>query len=217
MGQKMPDSTSEGPRLLKWAIGQFAKPRGFFGRIVGIILANRGSNVRRNRWTVGLLALAPRDRVLEIGSGPGVALKACLKRLKEGAAVGVDHSDVMIAAARRRNARAVRQKRLKLVQGTIDTLPPDEPPFDKIFSINVIQFLADKRGFITACARHLSPNGVLATAFQPRGVKPTREDAIAMAKALAALKSAAGLKDVRTEILEMKPIPAICVLAKKVV
>jgi 2-polyprenyl-3-methyl-5-hydroxy-6-metoxy-1,4-benzoquinol methylase len=121
----------------------------------------------------------------------------------------------MIAQARRRNAKAVRRKRLKLIVGTIDDLPASEPPFDRIFFINVIQFVPDKEWFIRACAKRLAPDGVLATTFQPRGTKPKREAALAMAHTLAELVAEAGLTAVRTEILELKPVPAVCVLGRK--
>ena len=52
--------------------------------------------------------------------------KACLKHLERGSAVGLDHSDVMIDQARRRNASAVEMKRLRLIAGAIDDLPMDE-------------------------------------------------------------------------------------------
>jgi SAM-dependent methyltransferase len=201
-------------------VGQFAKPHGLLGRLIGFILANRPSNVRRGQWTVDLLALSHCHRVLEVGCGPGVALKACLKILHYqiltggGEAVGVDHSDVMINQARRRNSQAVRSKRLKLISGTIDNVPADESPFDRIFSINMIQFTPDKQAFIASCVKRLAPNGVLATTFQPR-VKPTREAALAMAGTLTELKGKAGLTRIRTEMLEMQPAPAICVLAQK--
>ncbi len=193
---------------------QFSKPTGLIGRLVGWIFANRASNVRRSNWTVELLKLAPRDRVLEVGCGPGIALKACLKTVTDGTVVGLDHSDVMIAQARGRNLRAVRKKRLRLVLGTLAELPHDEPPFDKIFSINVIQFV-DKAAFIAESVKHLSRDGILATSFQPRGGKPTREQALEMGKTLETLFTSAGLTEVRTELLELKPVPAICVLGRK--
>lgn len=201
--------------LVGRVIGQFAKPRGTFGRLVGFVLANRASNIRRGRWTIALLGLSPDDRVLEIGCGPGVALVTCVALAKDGAVVGLDHSDVMIEQARRRNAKAVRRKRLKLVRGTIEDLPANEPPFDRIFAINVIQFIADKDAFIVACAARLAPRGVFAITFQPRGTRPTREAAIEMAKLVSALMAKAGLTDIRTELLEMKTVPAICVLGKR--
>lgn len=195
-------------------VSQFAKPAGIFGRIVGVILANRSSNIRRSRWTVDLLELSPQDRVLEMACGPGVALEVCLKRLEHGTAVGVDHSDVMIDQARRRNARAIEMERLRLIVGTIDDLSDDER-FDRIFSANLIQFIADKPAFLAACMKRLAPNGVLATTFQPRGRKPTREAAFTMATKLAETMASLGFVDLRTEVLEMNPVPAICVLGRK--
>jgi ubiquinone/menaquinone biosynthesis C-methylase UbiE len=193
---------------------QFGKPTGLLGRIVGWIFANRASNIQRSKWTVEQLKLALHERVLEVGCGPGVALKGCLERVTEGTVVGLDHSDVMIAQARSRNSKAVRKKRLRLIVGTMADLPADEPPFDKIFSINVIQF-ADKAAFVAESVGHLSPGGTLATSYQPRGGKPTREQAAEMSKTLEALFTKNGLTEVKTEWLELKPIPAICVLGSK--
>lgn len=201
-------------QLIKAVVSQFAEPRGIFGSIVGFILAHRSSNVRRGRWTVDLLTLSPSDRVLEVGCGPGVALKVCLERLKDGAVVGIDHSDVMIEQAHRRNASAIRDKRLKLIAGILENLPANETHFDRIFSINVIQFIDDKQAFIDECVKRLAPNGVLATTFQPRGTKPTREAAFAMARAVTELMAHAAFTDLHAEILEMSPVPAICVLGR---
>jgi len=49
---------------------QFHKPTRFLGRVAGWIMANRPSNIERNRWTVDLLNVQPSDHVLEIGFGP---------------------------------------------------------------------------------------------------------------------------------------------------
>jgi SAM-dependent methyltransferase len=209
------DKVAESNALVRAVISQFARPRGVLGPIVGWILANRSSNIRRGIWTIEQLKLSPRDRVLEIGCGPGIAVKACLERVQDGFVVGLDHSDVMIAQSARRNRRALKGKRLKLIAGTLADLPAGEPPFDRIFSINLIQFMADKRAFATDCVGRLAPNGVFATTFQPRGVKPTREAAVQRAGLIDDLLRTSGMSDVRTEFLELKPVPAICVLGRK--
>ncbi len=66
--------------LRKTIVGQFKNPHGYLGRIAGWIMANRRSNRERNDWTVDLLNIRSRDRVIEIGCGPGLALAACLER-----------------------------------------------------------------------------------------------------------------------------------------
>lgn len=190
-------------------VSQFQRPRGLLGRVVGWILSGRGSNLRRNRWTVDLLAPADGERVLEIGCGPGVALELCLARAGVRA-VGVDHSGLMIAQAAKRNARAVKDGRLRLVEGTIDVQFADAP-FDRMFSINVIQFV-DRPAFVARAKVLLKPGGVMATTYQPRHAKATRADALKMAAELADLMTAAGFTGVRVEELELKPVSAVCVL-----
>jgi ubiquinone/menaquinone biosynthesis C-methylase UbiE len=140
--------------------------------------------------------------------------KACLKHLERASAVGLDHSDVVIDHARRRNGRAVEMRRLRLIAGTIDDLPADKS-FDRIFSINLIQIIRDKPTFLSSCAKRLSPNGLLATTFQPRGRRPALDTGFTMAGTLTGTMTSIGLINVRTQALEMNPAPAICILARK--
>jgi cyclopropane fatty-acyl-phospholipid synthase-like methyltransferase len=194
-------------------VSQFEHPRGLLGRIVGFILAGRGSNLVRNRWTVDRLDPANRERILEIGCGPGVALELVLSRASV-TATGVDHSELMIAQARRRNAKAARAGRLTLIRGTIDDVPVTAAPFDKAFSINVIQFV-DQPAFIARAHALLKPGGVLATTYQPRHAKATRADALKMADKLTQTLAAAGFENIRTEELDLRPVPAVCVVAQR--
>jgi ubiquinone/menaquinone biosynthesis C-methylase UbiE len=46
--------------------------------------------------------------VLEIGFGPGYAVAQIASRLTSGEIVGIDHSEVMLKQAQRRNAGAIR-------------------------------------------------------------------------------------------------------------
>lgn len=194
-------------------VSQFARPRGLLGHIAGWILATRGSNVLRNRWTVDLLDPKDGEAVLEAGCGPGVALKLCLSRASVRA-VGVDHSTVMIAQAARRNRRAIKAGRLKLFEGTLGVLPDAWGPFDKTFSINVIQFV-DQAAFVARAKVLLKPGGTFAATYQPRHAKATRVDALNMAARLSEMLTAQGFVSVRTEELELKPVPAVCVLAAR--
>jgi cyclopropane fatty-acyl-phospholipid synthase-like methyltransferase len=194
-------------------VSQFEHPRGLLGRIVGFILAGRGSNLVRNRWTVDLLDPASGERVLEIGCGPGVALKLVLSRASV-TATGVDHSALMIAQARRRNAKAARAGRLTLIQGTVDDIPATADPFDKAFSINVIQFV-DQAAFAARMHALLKQGGTLATTYQPRHAKATRADALKMAEKLTRIFAAAGFENIRREEIDLKPVPAVCVVAQR--
>jgi ubiquinone/menaquinone biosynthesis C-methylase UbiE len=199
--------------LRRAIVSQFKRPRGVLGRIVGLILAGRGSNLVRNRWTVDLIDPQSGQRVLEVGCGPGVALELCLSRMSVKA-VGVDHSQLMIAQASRRNTTAMRAGRLQLIEGTINDVPGDLAPFDKLFSINVIQFV-DRPAFIARTKALLKPGGTFAATYQPRHAKATRANALAMAGQLTAMLSAAGFAQVRTEEIDLKPVPAVCVIGER--
>lgn len=199
--------------LRQRVVSQFEHPRGLLGRLVGLILSGRGSNLKRNRWTVEQLAVRPGEAVLEVGCGPGVALGLCLTQ-PGVRAVGVDHSALMIAQASRRNAGAVKAGRLTLVEGTVETMSASVGPFDKMFSINVIQFV-DRPAFVARAKALLKPGGMLVTTYQPRHANATRADGLKMAEELNALLTQAGFADVRTQELELKPVPAVCVLARR--
>ena len=193
-------------------VSQFKHPRGLLGRLVGWILAGRGSNLVRNRWTVDLIDPTSGEMVLEVGCGPGVALELCLSRASVKA-VGVDHSKLMIAQADKRNRKAMRAGRLRLMEGTIEDVPASTL-FDKMFSINVIQFV-DTDAFVARARTVLKPGGILATTYQPRHAKATRADALKMAAELTALLNSQGFTDVRSEEIDLKPVPAVCVLGMR--
>src|SRR5687768_17859149 len=103
---------------LKEVVGQFHRPRGLGGRAAGWVMATRGSNRERNVWAVQLLDVQPEDRVLELGFGPGVAIRELAKRADRGLVCGLDHSEVMVSQAIRRNRAAVRAGRVELRLGS---------------------------------------------------------------------------------------------------
>src|SRR5918996_4943351 len=102
---------------------QFMRPRGFAGRLAGWEMALRPSNRKRNVWAVSLLDVQPTDRVLEIGFGPGIAVRELSRRASQGLVVGIDHSEVMLRQAARRNAAAVGRGSVELRLGSADDLP----------------------------------------------------------------------------------------------
>src|SRR5215211_408199 len=105
----------------QWVISrvraQFGRPRGPAGRIAGWIMAHRSSNRRRNVWAVSLLDVQRDDRVLEIGFGPGIAIAELSRIATDGYVCGLDHSEVMVRQAARRNAGAVRRGQVELRLG----------------------------------------------------------------------------------------------------
>lgn len=192
-------------------VGQFKKPSGPFGHVVGWIMAARSSNRERGRWTVELLQIDPGDRVLELGCGPGVALEYVARRLRSGTVVGIDHSPVMAKQAMRRNREAIASRRMLVRVGPIEDVRALGAPFTKMFSVNVIQFMPDKAAFFRLLYPALAPGGIVATTYQPRNKNPTRADAIAMADRISDALKSAGFAKVHVEERDFKP-PAVCVI-----
>jgi SAM-dependent methyltransferase len=199
-------------KAMRAAIGQFHQPHGWGGRAAGWVMATRGSNRERNLWAVGLLDVQPDDRVLEIGFGPGIAIEAIARRATNGLVVGIDHSDVMVRQARKRNAAAFRAGRVDLRLGNAELLPAFDEPFDAILAVNSLMFWDDPAARLEELRRILRPGGRIAIAYQPRGLDATDETAAQAGRELATQFRAVGFTHVRVETLELRPTNAVCVL-----
>lgn len=192
-------------------VRQFGKPEGFVGVLAGHVMANRTSNRVRNRRTVDLMQLKPASRVLEIGCGPGLALCHCADVVTEGRIVGLDHSSVMINQARARLRRHGLSNRVELRVGRIEA--GDRCGiFDRVYSLNVIQFVSDKQAFFGAVFDCLAVGGQCLTTYQPRLEYDHRGAADRMARALEAAMQSVGFEDIARIDLEAGHSEAICVL-----
>jgi ubiquinone/menaquinone biosynthesis C-methylase UbiE len=198
-------------KVIKRVRAQFGRPTGLPGRIAGWIMAHRASNRRRNAWAVSLLDVQRDDRVLEIGFGPGIAIRELTARAPEGHVCGLDHSAVMVQQAARRNAEAVRRGQVELRLGSAESLPAIEAPFDKILAVNAILPSDRPVELLGNLRRVLRTGGRIAIAFQPRGPGATDEVAAAKGQELVAALRQEGFSQVRLERLELKPA-VVCAL-----
>jgi ubiquinone/menaquinone biosynthesis C-methylase UbiE len=141
----------------------FGQPRGFLGRLGGVIMAR--TNDACGAWVTGLLNLAPDESVLEVGFGPGTAIS----RLSDLAAhvAGVDPSREMVAQARARNAIGLRDGRVELRLGLVADLPFAADTFDKAMAINSMQIWPDAVAGLREMRRVLKSGGTIALGFTP--------------------------------------------------
>ncbi|WP_354080170.1 methyltransferase domain-containing protein [Constrictibacter sp. MBR-5] len=116
-------------------------------------------------WAVGLLEVGPADRVLEIGFGPGVALKRLSGLVTKGRIAGVDVSTRMMAQAKARNAAAIRRGRVELHRGVAESLPFAEASFEKVLAVNSVQVWSDAAAGLAEVRRILVPGGQVALCF----------------------------------------------------
>ena len=198
-------------RVKAAVFAQFGRPTGFWGRGAGLLMAHRSSNRRRNVWVVSLLDVRPDDRVLEIGFGPGVAILQVSRIAREGYVCGIDHSELMLRQARRRNAEGIRRGVVDLRLASVDALPALDAPFDKILAVNAMLFWTEPDARLEELRRLLRPGGLIAVAHQPRGPGATDEASAAKGQEIAAALTRAGFSAVQVETLHLKPA-VVCAL-----
>jgi SAM-dependent methyltransferase len=149
---------------------------------------------------------------LEIGFGPGIAIAALSALTPNGVVFGVDHSDVMVRIARKRNAAAVRAGRVDLRLATADALPDFGPPLDKVVTVNSMGFWPEPVTRLKELHALLRPGGTIAVASQPRCPGATAATSAKAGQELEATLRAAGFTPTRTETLDLDP-PVVCIVA----
>ena len=198
-------------RVIRAVVGQFVRPRGLPGRLVGWEMAVRPSNRKRNLWAVELLEVQSTDRVLEIGFGPGVAIQALAHLTANGNVYGIDHSEVMVRQAIARNRRAVDEGRVSLVLGTPEDLARFEVLFDKALIVNNFGMWPSPARGLERLRNVMSPGGRVAIVTQPRCPGATVETTWGADREIAEQLREAGFTQIKTETLPLRP-PVTCVM-----
>jgi SAM-dependent methyltransferase len=192
---------------------QFGRPTGLLGRAAGLIMARRQSNIDRIHWTLSLLKVQPHDRVLEVGTGPGVAIEQLSRIASAGFVAGIDHSEEMIRQAANRNSAAVRAGRVFLRQASASDPPRFDMPFDKILTINSIHFWEDPVSCLRNLRKLLRPGGVIAVTLQARTRSATDETTEILGREIAAKLKEAGFSHCDVTMKKATPAAMACVLA----
>ena len=174
-------------------------------------MALRPSNRKRNSWAVSVMNVQPSDRVLEIGFGPGIAVREISRRATHGQVVGIDQSAVMRTQAARRNAAAIRTGRVSLMVASIENPPDFDLPFDKILAVNNMGFWSEPSLRLKVLAGLLRGGGLIAIVSQPRCPGATAATTAAAARQIVDALSSAGLVSIRVETLDLNP-PVACVI-----
>src|SRR5215469_11596698 len=141
----------------------FGRPKGFLGRLGGVIMARANRDAAKQ--VIKLLDLRLDDKVLEVGFGPGVGIQLLLERVTRGWVAGVDQSQEMVRQAAARNANALRNRRVDLRYGSVERLPFADETFDKAFAINSMQVWPDARAGLQEIRRVLKTGGTVALCF----------------------------------------------------
>ena len=138
---------------------QAVKPHGAMGVVMGWFLES--GNALQNRATVEALDPPPGAAVLEIGFGPGQALEMLAHTRPLGLVAGVDHSELMVASARRRLDGGRGDAALDLRCAEAGDLPFADETFDLAFAVNSFHQWPDQEGALAEMMGVLKPAGDL--------------------------------------------------------
>jgi ubiquinone/menaquinone biosynthesis C-methylase UbiE len=124
---------------------------GLTGLLIGLSFAfGRG---RAAGQVADLAEVSPTDRVVDVGCGPGNAVKAAARR--GATAVGIDPAPVMLRLAR----LLVRAPGVEWREGTAEALPVDDGAATVLWSVSTIHHWSDIDQGLAEAHRVLAPGG----------------------------------------------------------
>ena len=109
-----------------------------------------------NRQIVELAGLSTTDRTIDIGCGPGSAVRLAAELVVEGEAVGVDRAEPMVRIARRRSSR---HPNTRFETGSAESLPFPNGVFTVAWTAHSFHHWEDRSTGLTEMLRVLSPGG----------------------------------------------------------
>jgi ubiquinone/menaquinone biosynthesis C-methylase UbiE len=168
----------------------------------------------RLAWVVDALAVAPDERLLEVGCGHGVAVSLVCERLETGTIHAIDRSATMIEMATRRNRSHVDARRATFATATLAAADLGEAAFDTVFAVHVAVFWREPETSLGIVRRVLAPGGRLVLASQAPGWKDAA-DTEPFTDGLAATLGAHGFAVEEVQVGDLHP-PAACVVARPV-
>ena len=138
-------------------MSQFAKPTGFFGKILAKGMARGHKEFYKN----ALKVINPKkdDKYLEIGFGSGIFINKYLSHVSKIA--GIDYSEDMVKLASDINRKLVESGKAEFKQGYASSLLWADNEFTVVAAIEVFFFLDEIEKTLNEIFRVLKPGGRL--------------------------------------------------------
>jgi SAM-dependent methyltransferase len=128
----------------------FAVPADAYDRFMGRY------SVHLSAQLADLAGIAPGQRVLDVGCGPGALTTELVERLGAASVAAVDPSESFVAAARARNPD------VDIRQASAEELPFPDDAFDAALAQLVVHFMSDPVAGLAEMRRVTRPGGVIA-------------------------------------------------------
>jgi len=146
--------------LVPYVLRQARKPDRWAGRLF-VWLMNR-SHAGLMRWGLAHVAVRPDATILDVGCGGGTAVEAMAAVAPQGRVCGIDYAAGSVAAARARNARAIREGRVEIRTAEVSRLPYEAATFDLVTAFETHYYWPDLPADVREILRVLKPGGELA-------------------------------------------------------
>ena len=141
--------------LCKYSMSQFAKPTGFFGKILAKGMAHGHKHCYKHAAEV--IDPQKEDIYLEIGFGSGIFIKKYMSHVSTIS--GIDHSEDMVQLASNINKDLVDVGKAEFKQGTASLLPWNDNEFTVVAAIETFFFLHEIDKALNEIFRVLQPSG----------------------------------------------------------
>lgn len=129
------------------------------GRIAGWIMSHQ--NRVMNRITIEELKISIDDKVLEIGFGPGEAIRYLASKTQTHNITGIDPSPAMLEQAMSANKHSIEAGRVALIQATVAALPFASDQFSKVFAVSTFHDWESRSAGLREIRRVLEIDGKL--------------------------------------------------------
>lgn len=161
-------------------------------------------------WAASVIAPAPSDQILEIGSGTGLLAALIAPELQSGHLVAIDKSAAMVSKAAKKNQPLISNGKM-----TLHTTAFSEfickVPFNKIVAFNVNIFRNPAKEQLKRLHAWLLPQGQLFIFYQT----PTGIDKKLMA-GISTVLTGNGFSMLNSLIVEKEPVRSFCLIATPV-
>ena len=111
---------------------------------------------KSNTLLVNLLGLDPSDRTLDVGCGPGAAVRLAAGVVTTGEAVGVDRADAMVEIARKRSSDF---ENVRYEVARAEALPFEDGSFTVVWTAHSFHHWEDGQEGLAEMRRVLSAGG----------------------------------------------------------
>ncbi|MGN0551564.1 MAG: class I SAM-dependent methyltransferase [Acutalibacteraceae bacterium] len=136
------------------------KPKGIWGRLM--IKKMNLTHKEMTLWAFDKLNISTCTKIADIGCGGGNAVKILSKANESSKIYGIDYSDLSVERAIKKNKTAVKQGRVKIIKGSVSSLPFNDSSLDLAVAVETIYFWPNPQSDFAEVNRVIKQGGKFA-------------------------------------------------------